>query len=297
MTDQGTNERRRPQAAKIELRDLLSPVAIILAGLMISGSIVWSSRLPPQPGSLETSSVASPAEADQPAAPAADIAKVKLEGEPFIGDANAPVVMAYWFDYQCPFCRLAEETVLPELIKDYVDTGKVRIVLKDFQFLGPDSETAGLAARAVWEVAPGKFREWHKAMFDKQDDENAGWGTKDDIMALTKTIAGIDAAKVEELMTSRAADYDGKMRADQAEGNAMGVGGTPSFLIGKQMLFGLPLYRQLKAAIDEVLSTMWRSRSEIVLWQTLSVNSYCTAPTKTGCPARTETQRPVLSRA
>ncbi len=79
---------------------------------------------------------------------------------------------------------------------------------------------------------------------------------KDDIIALTKTIAGIDVAKVEELMTSRAADYDRAMQADAAEGNAMGVGGTPSFLIGKQMLVGLPLYRQLKAAIDEVLSTM-----------------------------------------
>jgi protein-disulfide isomerase len=256
MTDQDTNEQRAQRAAKIGLRDLLSPLAIIVAGLMISGSIVWSSRPPPQPASLESTVVASPAEPAQPAAPAADIAKVKLEGEPFIGAADAPVVVAYWFDYQCPFCRQAEETVLPELIKDYVDTGKVRIVFKDFQFLGPDSQTAGLAARAVWEVAPGKFREWHKAMFDKQDDENAGWGTKDDIIALTKTIAGIDVAKVEELMTSRAADYDRAMQADAAEGNAMGVGGTPSFLIDKQLLIGLPLYRQLKAAIDEVLSTM-----------------------------------------
>ena len=122
------------------------------------------------------------------------------------------------------------------------------------QFLGPDSQTAGLAARAVWEAAPDKFRDWHKAMFDKQDDENAGWGKKEDIIALTKTIAGIDAAKVEELMTSRAADYTTAMQADAAEGNPQGVGGTPSFLIGKQMIVGAQPYQSLKTAIEAVLN-------------------------------------------
>jgi protein-disulfide isomerase len=189
-----------------------------------------------------------------PATAAADIAKVSLADEPFIGDANAPVVMAYWFDYQCPFCKQEEETVLPRLIADYVDTGKVKIVLKDVTFLGPDSVTAGLASKAVWEIAPDKFREWHKAMFDKQDDENAGWGKKEDIIALTKTIAGIDAAKVEELMTSKAAAYQQAMDADASEGATMGVGGTPSFLIGKQMIVGAQPYDQLKAAVDGVLA-------------------------------------------
>jgi protein-disulfide isomerase len=42
---------------------------------------------------------------------------------PFIGDPNAPVVMAYWFDYQCPFCKDQEDTVLPQLIDDYVKAG------------------------------------------------------------------------------------------------------------------------------------------------------------------------------
>ncbi len=265
MTDQGISKEHGALAVKLSARDLLSPLAIIIAGLMISGSIIWSSRppLPPQVAGQESiapvppsDAVASPMEPAQLPGPPADIAKVILKGEPFIGDANAPVVIAYWFDYQCPFCRETEETILPQLIKDYVDTGKVRIVFKDFQFLGPDSQTAAVAARAVWQTAPDKFRAWHKAMFDKQDDENAGWGTKDDIITLTKTIPGIDVAKIEELMTSRAAEYDRAMQDDAAEGNGMGVGGTPSFLIGKQMMVGMQPYRVLKAAIDEVLSTM-----------------------------------------
>lgn len=253
------NDHKAQGARKLPARDLLTPFAIIIAGVMISGAILWSNKqfldvarlaYSGQPSSAESTAAQAP-----PPAPAADIAKVNLEGEPFIGDPNAPVVMAYWFDYQCPYCRQEEESVLPQLIADYVDTGKVRIVFKDFQFLGPDSQTAGLAARAVWETAPDKFREWHKAMFDHQDDENAGWGKKDDIIALTKTIPGIDAAKIEGLMASRANDYIKVMEADATEGNAMGVGGTPSFLIGKEMIVGAQPYGRLRAAIEGVLKS------------------------------------------
>jgi protein-disulfide isomerase len=253
MTNQDTNETRVPAAAKIAWRDLLNPLAIIIAGFMISGSIVWSSRQAAQLSGLESTVAALPAAPEQPPAPAADISKVKIDGEPFIGDANAPVVMAYWFDYQCPYCRQEEENAFPQLIKDYVDAGKVRIVFKDFAFLGPDSQAAAIAARAVWETAPDKFREWHKAMFDKQDDENSGWGKKDDIIALTKSIDGIDVAKVEALMNTQAVPYQTAMQADAAEGNAMGVGGTPSFLVGKKMIVGAVPYEQLKAAVDAVL--------------------------------------------
>ena len=91
-------------------------------------------------------------------------------------------------------------------------------------------------------------------MFDHQDDENSGWGNKTDILALTKSIDGIDAAKVEEYMTSRAADYAKAIQADASEGNAMGVGGTPSTLVGTNMMVGAQPYEQLKAAVDAMLN-------------------------------------------
>ena len=239
--------------AKISIKELFTPIAIIIAGLIIAGSIMWSKKLSPEPPGPALPVAALPA--SPPLAATADITKVNLQGNPFIGEMNAPAVMAYWFDYQCPFCKQEEVKVLPQLIKDYVDTGKLRIVFKDFQFLGPDSQAAGLAARAVWEAAPDKFREWHKAVFDKQDNENGGWGNKDDIIALTKTIPGIDAAKVEAFMTSRAADYNKAMEADSAEGNTMGVSGTPSFVIGKEIIVGAQPYERMKTAIEGVLNS------------------------------------------
>lgn len=239
---------------KLSPGDILIPIAIIIAGGMISGAIVWST----QQAALQQAAAVAPVDSaapGQPPAPPADIADVSLKDAAYIGQAQAPVVMAYWFDYQCPYCKQEEETIFPQLIKDYVDTGKLKIVFKDFAFLGPDSDVASRAARAVWAVAPDKFREWHKAMFDHQDQENAGWGNEDDIMALTGTIAGIDVAKVKDLMTSKASDFDAAMQADANEGYSMGVGGTPSFLVGKQMMVGAQPYERLKAAIDAELKT------------------------------------------
>lgn len=241
---------------KLSTKDLLTPIAVIIAGVMISGAILWSNKQFLDVARLTYGAQPSTGEAAaSPPTAAADITKVSQEGVPFIGDAKAPVVMAYWFDYQCPFCRENEVKIVPGLITDYVKPGKLKILFKDFAFLGRDSQTAAMAARAVWEVAPDKFYEWHKAMFDHQDEENAGWGTKDDIIALTKTIPGIDAAKVEQLMTDRAKDYQKALEADRAEGAALGISGTPGVIIGKQLIAGVPPYEQLKAAIDAGLSS------------------------------------------
>jgi protein-disulfide isomerase len=184
----------------------------------------------------------------------ADIAKVSQKGVPFIGDPNAPAVMAYWFDYQCPFCKQNEEAVLPRLISDYVKTGKLKILFKDYAFLGPDSQTAGFAARAVWEIASDKFYEWHKAMYDQQGEENSGWAKKENILALTKTIAGIEVGKVEQLMRDHAAEYQKAIEADGAEGASMGVNGTPGALVGRQLIIGAQPVDQFKAAIEAELS-------------------------------------------
>ena len=260
-------------------QNLALSAAIIIAGAMISGSIWWSaSQLLPEARQIaETNAQLLPAarqiaeasagiseavqrlpapnsqaQAIAPPAPAVDAAKITIAGEPFVGDPNAPV-MGFWFDYQCPFCREVETTVVPKLVADYVKTGKLRIVFKDFQFLGPDSLTAGLAARAVWEVAPDKFYDWHSAMFAKQDGENSGWGSKADILALTKTIPGIDAAKVEQFMTDHSAAYQKAMEADMAEGNALGITGTPGTIVGKQLLEGAQPYLAFKAAVEATL--------------------------------------------
>jgi protein-disulfide isomerase len=223
-----------------------------------AGQVVCiASEVGQAPGAAAAAQAAAGSESQgggQSATVAPDSAKVAAAGVPFIGDEKAPVTMAYWYDYQCPFCRQNEESVLPRLIKDYVDTGKVKVLFKDFAFLGPDSVTAGYAARAVWETAPDRFYAWHKAMFDHQEEENSGWAKKDKVLAITRAVPGIDAAKVEALMSDHAADYQKAIDADSAEGGAMGVNGSPGAVIGTQLIVGAQPYEQYKAAIDAALA-------------------------------------------
>lgn len=166
---------------------------------------------------------------DKPAT--VDVSKVNTSGSPFIGNTDAPVTIAYWSDYQCPACKMFDGSTISQLAANEVASGKLKIVFKDYSFLGPDSTTAAIAARAVWELAPEKFYDWHRAMFAAQGDENSGWASKDKILVITKTL-GIDADKIGEMMTSKANDYQKSIDADYTEGTAFGLQGTPAVIVG-----------------------------------------------------------------
>lgn len=231
---------------------LSTPIAIIIAGVIIAGAIfLGTSR------SSNGSAAAVPQQqAQAQAAPqiAVDISKVKTDGEPYVGKVDAPVTIAYWYDYQCPFCKQNEETVMPQIVKDYVDTGKVKIVFKDFQFLSEDSQRLGKVARAVWDIAPTKFYQWHKAVYDNQGTENTGWATDAKILSITTGVLGAtDAQKAMQLAVKNADTYQKEMDADKAEGGAMGINGTPGTIIGKQLISGAQPYAAFKQAIDAAL--------------------------------------------
>jgi protein-disulfide isomerase len=234
------------------LNKLATPIAIIVAGVFIAGALFFGLR----DGGTSVAAAGAQQPTQQAPAPqvAVDISKVKTDGEPFIGKANAPVTIAYWYDYQCPFCKRNEEETMPQIVKDYVDTGKIKIVFKDFQFLSEDSQRLGKVSRAVWETAPNKFYQWHKAVYDNQGTENTGWATDAKILSITTGVLGAaDAQKVMRLAVKNADAYQKEMDADKAEGGTMGVNGTPGTIIGKQLISGAQPYSQFKAAIDAAL--------------------------------------------
>lgn len=220
----------------------LTPISVLLAAIIIAVAFAFGTGAKPA------------TTGDAGAAPAADIKNLSLDSSPIIGSATAPVTMAVWYDYQCPFCKRYDSDTLGQIYTNYVATGKVKLVLKDFQFLGEDSETAALFARAVWEAYPDKFYTWFQAMFAAQDDEgDVGFGDLPSIETLTKTIPGIDVAKVEALMNSKKAQYQAAIDADKAEGAAFGINGTPGTLIGTQVFSGAVSYAQVSAALDAEL--------------------------------------------
>ena len=145
------------------------------------------------------------------------------------------------------------EPAMPLLIKEYVDTGKLKIVFKDFAFLSEDSTTAALYENAVWNLYPDKFYEWHEAMFRAQDEEHGGFGDEASIVALIKGISGMDAAKVKADVAANRAKYEAEIDADRAEGASFGINGTPGFITGKTLIPGAAEISSFKSAIDPQL--------------------------------------------
>lgn len=227
-------------------------ILLIIASFLIGVLITKVSYLEKNQGTV-SESIQQPSAGDQKPQVKVNIKDVDIKNEPFIGEENAPVVMAYWFDFQCPFCKRFETETLPTLIEKYVNSGKLKIVFKDFQFLGEDSITAGLAENAVWETSPQSFGAWQKAMYEKQDDENGGWGKKEDIIDLTRTITGIDADQVSNLMEQKKDVYQKELDEDSIEGRKFGVSGTPGFVIGDQSVTGAQPLSTFTQIIDALL--------------------------------------------
>ncbi|MDO8552429.1 MAG: thioredoxin domain-containing protein [bacterium] len=237
------------------IQKLAVPIAIVIAGALIAGAVYFASigRSP------ANANAGTGAQAEQNSV---NIKDVKIADEPFIGDLNAPVVLAYWSDHQCPYCKAVEvggipqipiTPAIPELIKNYVDTGKLKIVFKDYPFLGPDSMTAALYEHAVWELYPDKFYGWRKAIMTAQDEENGGFGNEASILELINTIPGMDSSKVKDLVVQKTASYTESIEADRVEGTSFGIQGTPGFITGTKLIAGAAGPEAFTAAIDEQL--------------------------------------------
>lgn len=220
----------------------MTPIAVLLGAIIVALALAFGrgGEGPTHPTGDEVS---------------VNIKDVKTEVSPSVGEKNAPVTIAVWFDYQCPFCKRFDLDAMKQVYDNYVTTGKVRIVYKDFQFLGEDSQTAALFARAVWDAHPDKFYPWLTAMMEAQDDENGGaFGDLASITTLTRGVAGIDTDRVLSLMEKNKATYEAAIAADRAEGQTFGITGTPAALIGTQVLGGAQPYATVKAAIDAELA-------------------------------------------
>ena len=95
---------------------------------------------------------------------------VSLDDDPFKGNSNAPVTIIEFSDFQCPFCSRFFQQTLPQIEKDYIDTGKVKFVYRDLPLdnLHPNARPAHIAAECADEQ--GKFWDYHDVLFEKQSD-------------------------------------------------------------------------------------------------------------------------------
>jgi protein-disulfide isomerase len=158
--------------------------------------------------------------------PAQDVnLTIKVADDPAKGKPDAKVTLIEFTDYQCPFCSRHTRAVLPQLEKDFIETGKIRYVLRDFPLssLHPQAPKAHEAALCAGEQ--GKYWEMHDQLFDHQKELEAG-----KLPDYAQAAGVSDASAFQTCLDS--GKYEARINASLKEGKEAGVRGTPSFLLG-----------------------------------------------------------------
>ncbi len=183
---------------------------------------------------------------------------VDLAGAARRGADDAPVTLVEFTDYQCPFCRRHFQTNMPRILKDYVETGKLRYVLKEFPIPGLHPGAPKAAEGAICAGDQGRYWEMHDLIF--QDPK----AVSPDQLKVKAGELGLDVAAFSDCLDS--GRYQEQVNADARAGRELGVSGTPSFALGltdpedpdkitaTKLIVGARPYGIFKQAIDELIA-------------------------------------------
>jgi len=179
-------------------------------------------------------------------------------GAPFLGDPNAKATLIDFSDYHCPFCARHVSQTLPQIVTEYVKTGKVKYVFRDFPIESLHPKAFKVHEAAYCAGDQGKYWEIHGRLFANR---NLQAGPKD--LADHAQALGLDLPSFQQCLDS--GKHAAKVRAALGEGQAAGVTGTPSFFLGVtepndskvkavRRIVGAQPYAGFKEAIDGLLS-------------------------------------------
>ncbi|MFN7161247.1 MAG: DsbA family protein [Candidatus Gracilibacteria bacterium] len=180
-----------------------------------------------------------------------------IENVPFVGNKDAKVTIVEYSDYECPFCKKFYDQTIKQLEKEYISTGKVKFIYKDFPLhsIHPLSLPAANAARCAG--AQNKYYEMHNALFETYNTWTEGSNLKDSLTTVAKNI-GVNTDTFSKCLTDFT--YKDAIEKDYTEGYYLGVRGTPTTFINGKMVTtadgdsaGAMDYSMLKAEIDKLL--------------------------------------------
>ena len=177
-----------------------------------------------------------------------------IHNQPVLGDESAPVTVVEFGDYKCPSCKAWSETFFPVLKRDYIDTGKVKLVYIHTPFHGAESELAALAAEAVWAQDPQAFWTYSKAIYEvqPQDDHDVAWVTKETLLAIAEAaVPHIDLSRLADDIDS--GRYATELEIDIELVQTYNVQFTPSVMIDGYMLDNPFDYDKASAWIERQL--------------------------------------------
>jgi protein-disulfide isomerase len=145
---------------------------------------------------------------------------------PYLGDENAPITLVEFGDYQCFFCHKFFNETESSILKNYVETGKVKIIFKDFTIIGPDSIAAANAAHCAKDQ--GKFWEYHDTLYNNWGGENNDWASSENLLKFAQSIE-LNEEIFEKCRGEK--KYDQLVTSSNNDAKTLGLTGTPGFFI------------------------------------------------------------------
>lgn len=242
----GASEQRRVEAER-QRRQLLTIIgsavaaAVTVAVILIVLNIRGGDAEPPAPDRTAIK------------APATEIDGGMTRDGRILGDPGAPILVAEYADYQCPFCTAFGLTGLPELLDEYVATGQVRIEYRHFIVIGhddPGGESYRAAEAAECADDQGKFWEMHELLVANSLGEFQGSFTPERLKDIAKRVDGLDQATFGSCVDARI--HQAAVVQMVADGRTAGIKSTPTFVVNGTLVSGG--YAALSEVIDEQLA-------------------------------------------
>lgn len=225
----------------------------VLLALLVIGGFVFFTQKDNSPSS--SGQVVNNPSAGVPSAN--ERVEVSIEGSPVLGEKNAQVTIIEFSDYQCPFCRKFWQDTLPSIKKDYIDTGKVKLVYKDFPLgFHPGAIPYAQAARCAREKGGDEaYFKMHDKIFQEQNKLDGGTVQStieypgDETLKKWAKDIGYDIGSCLD-----SDKYKSEVQNDLSEGSSAGIQGTPGFFVNGQLVSGAQPFSVFKQLIDTELS-------------------------------------------
>jgi len=154
------------------------------------------------------------------------VSKLIQNGSPIIGNPSATITIVEWGDYQCTFCYKFHQSTLNTIKQDFIETGKVKLVFKDFPLNGPDSVLAAEAAYCAQDQ--GKYWQYHDELYKNWGGEKTGWITRESLDKFATTVS-VDLEKFDKCLDDH--KYLERVNQMYEFGKEIGIDATPSFLV------------------------------------------------------------------
>jgi len=165
----------------------------------------------------------------------------------FQGSADAPVTMVEFSDFKCPYCGRFSTETLPLIREQYINTGQVRFVYKHFAILGPESNRTAEAAECAAEQ--GQFWEYHDLIFTDQTTTRSVFN--DDALTRLAGDLGLETTAFSDCLAS--GRYANQIQRESQAASALGLRGTPGFLINGVFVSGAQPFETFQQIIEEQL--------------------------------------------